>query len=175
MQTKCFYCLYIYQRYADFDYVVVKTSYILFQVLLEFLERVIGHQDCNKMSLNNVAMIMAPNLFMAPKVRGSNAGKNKAVWDIEIKMAANTSNIMKMLIRYRGILWTVSCLKTFLCCQDVIIEGFFYLTTNNLLNFFYGIIHLPFLELCIIISRDIKMKTWSWSAKSKEPGQTAQM
>ncbi|XP_060594717.1 rho GTPase-activating protein 18-like isoform X4 [Ruditapes philippinarum] len=76
-------------------------------VLLEFLERVIEQKDTNKMSLNNVAMIMAPNLFMAPKVRGSNPAKNKAVWDIEIKMAANTSNIMKMLIRYRGILWTV--------------------------------------------------------------------
>jgi hypothetical protein len=80
----------------------------MFQVLLEFLERVIEQKDTNKMSLNNVAMIMAPNLFMAPKVRGSNPAKNKAVWDIEIKMAANTSNIMKMLIRYRGILWTVS-------------------------------------------------------------------
>ncbi|XP_053382100.1 rho GTPase-activating protein 18-like isoform X1 [Mercenaria mercenaria] len=76
-------------------------------VLLELLEKVIELKDINKMSLNNVAMIMAPNLFMAPKVRGSNAAKNKVVWDVEIKMAANTSNIMKMLIRYRNILWTV--------------------------------------------------------------------
>ena len=31
--------------------------------------------------------------------------------------------------------------------------------TLNLLNFFNGIIHLPFLELSIIIFREIKMKT----------------
>ena len=31
-------------------------------------------------------------------------------------------------------------------------------------NFLNGIIHLPFLALSIIIFRDIKMKTWSWSA-----------
>ena len=35
--------------------------------------------------------------------------------------------------------------------------------TLNLLNFLKGIIHL-FLELSIIIFRDIKMRTWSWSA-----------
>ena len=31
------------------------------------------------------------------------------------------------------------------------------------------------LALSIIIFRDIKMKTWRWSANSIEPGQTAQM
>ena len=40
----------------------------------------------------------------------------------------------------------------------------------NLLNFLNGIIHLPFLELSIIIFRDIKMRTWKWSANSIEPG-----
>ena len=45
----------------------------------------------------------------------------------------------------------------------------------NLLNFLNGIIHLPFFELNIIIVRDIKFWTWSWSANSIEPGQTAQM
>lgn len=76
-------------------------------VLLEFLRKIIHNSNTNKMSLNNVAMIMAPNLFMAPKVRGSNQGKSKGSWDLEIKMAANTSNIMKMMIHYKDILWTV--------------------------------------------------------------------
>ena len=38
--------------------------------------------------------------------------------------------------------------------------------TFNLLNFlkFNGITHLIFLELSIFVFRDIKIKTWSWSA-----------
>ena len=32
--------------------------------------------------------------------------------------------------------------------------------TLTLPNFLYGIIHLPFLELSIIIFRDVKIKTW---------------
>ena len=47
--------------------------------------------------------------------------------------------------------------------------------TLNLLNFLNWIIHLPFLELYIIMLRDIKTKTWSWSANSVEPGQTVWM
>ena len=35
-----------------------------------------------------------------------------------------------------------------------------YSWTLNLLNFFNGIIHLPFLELSLIIFREIKMRTW---------------
>ena len=38
-----------------------------------------------------------------------------------------------------------------------------------LLNFLNRIIHPSFLELSIIIFRDIKMKTLSWSADSIEP------
>ena len=47
------------------------------------------------------------------------------------------------------------------------------LLTLTLLNFLNGIIQLPFLELSIIIFKDIKMRTWSWPANSTEPGQTA--
>ena len=47
--------------------------------------------------------------------------------------------------------------------------------TINLLNFLNEIIQFPFLELTIIIFRDIKMRSWSWSANSIEPGQTARM
>ena len=42
-------------------------------------------------------------------------------------------------------------------------------------NFLNGIIHLQFLALSIIILRDIKMETCSWSASSIESGQTARM
>ena len=44
-------------------------------------------------------------------------------------------------------------------------------------NFLNGIIHLKVscMHLSIIIFRDIKMKTWSWSANSIEPGQIARM
>ena len=43
------------------------------------------------------------------------------------------------------------------------------------MNFLNGIIHLPFLNLSIIIFRDFKMKTWSWSVNSIQPSQIAQI
>ena len=49
------------------------------------------------------------------------------------------------------------------------IHNYTYILTHNL-NFWNGIIHHLFLEL---IFRDIKMRTWSWSAKSIEPDQIA--
>ena len=62
-----------------------------------------------------------------------------------------------------------------------------YTLALNLLISLNKIIHFPFLELPIVILRDIKMKTWSWSTKRMntwnwlaksiiiEPGQTTQM
>lgn len=76
---------------------------VLFQALLDLLSKIIHNSDQNKMSLNNVAMIMAPNLFMAPKVRSS-----KPSWDYELSMAARTSNMTRMLICYKPIFWSVS-------------------------------------------------------------------
>ena len=52
------------------------------------------------MDLNNVAMIMAPNLFL-------NTGKAR-VSQWEVNMAKGTINIVRMLIKYHAILWTVS-------------------------------------------------------------------
>ena len=72
------------------------------QWLLRFLKKVVEH-EANKMNLTNVSMIMAPNLFLAP----SNRGRHKVDKDIEIRMAAGTANIVRMLIRYQEILWTV--------------------------------------------------------------------
>ena len=42
--------------------------------------------------------------------------------------------------------------------------------TLTMLYFLNGIILLLFLELFIIIFKDIKMRAWSWSANSIEPG-----
>ena len=38
-----------------------------------------------------------------------------------------------------------------------------HILTLTMPNFLNGIIHLPFLALSIIIFRDIKMKTWTWT------------
>ncbi|KAK3088633.1 hypothetical protein FSP39_021540 [Pinctada imbricata] len=73
------------------------------KILLEFLEAVVTHRILNRMGLANVAMIMAPNLFLAPSSRS----KTKSIKDLEISMAAGTSNIVMMLIKYQKILWTV--------------------------------------------------------------------
>jgi len=74
------------------------------EVLLKFLEKVVDAEAVNKMSLNNVAMIMAPNLFLPPK-HSKKIEANSAERDI--KKAAGTSNIVRMLIKYNELLWTV--------------------------------------------------------------------
>ena len=57
------------------------------------------------MGLNSVAMIMAPNLFLCT---------NKAQPTLqEIQHAQGTVNIVRMLIKYQAILWTVSLLVLF--------------------------------------------------------------
>ncbi|XP_052249565.1 uncharacterized protein LOC127857188 [Dreissena polymorpha] len=78
--------------------------------LLDLLLEIISHSDTNKMSLNNVAMIMAPILFLAPKIGNANIGKNKDALDLEIKMAQGY-NIVRMIIQYKHILWTQNAMK----------------------------------------------------------------
>jgi hypothetical protein len=56
------------------------------------------------MTMNNVAMIMAPNLFLPQSSRG----QNKGIKYSELQMAAGTSNIVRMLIFYQHLLWVVS-------------------------------------------------------------------
>lgn len=51
-----------------------------------------------------MAMIMAPNLFMAPP----RSNKDKPDLEFELKKAAATSTIVRMLIHYQDVLWTVS-------------------------------------------------------------------
>lgn len=69
--------------------------------LLEFFQRVIDRQAKNKMSLNNVTVIMAPNIFMFKGFR------SKVTEQQEYSMAAGTANIMRLLIRYQNLLWTI--------------------------------------------------------------------
>ena len=77
-----------------------------FQLLLLFLCRIIAKQKENKMDLNNVAMIMAPNLFL-------NTGNKSGVTLREAEMAKGTINIVRMLIKYHAILWTVGGTHTY--------------------------------------------------------------
>lgn len=71
------------------------------KILLEFLERVIEHRDKNKMTLNNVAVVMAPNLFTFHGL-GS-----KTIEQSEFVMAAGTANVMRFMIKYQKLLWTI--------------------------------------------------------------------
>ncbi|NXG41120.1 RHG18 protein, partial [Psilopogon haemacephalus] len=71
------------------------------KVLLEFLQRVIDHRDKNKMTLKNVAMVMAPNLFTFQ------AFPSKAIEQKEFVMAAGTANVMRFMIQYQTLLWTI--------------------------------------------------------------------
>ncbi|KAM5283099.1 rho GTPase-activating protein 18 isoform 3-T3 [Hipposideros larvatus] len=71
------------------------------KALLEFLQRVIDNKDKNKMTLKNVAMVMAPNLFMCHTL-GLKSSEQQ-----EFAMAAGTANIMNLLIKNQKLLWTI--------------------------------------------------------------------
>lgn len=55
------------------------------------------------MTLMNVAMVMAPNLFMCHTL-----GLKFSEQQEFVTMAAGTANIMNLLIKYQDTLWTVS-------------------------------------------------------------------
>ncbi|KTG31066.1 hypothetical protein cypCar_00044794 [Cyprinus carpio] len=71
------------------------------KALMEFFQRVIDHKDRNKMTLNNVAVVMAPNIFMCKGFR------SKISEQQEFAMATGTANIVRLLVRYQNLLWTV--------------------------------------------------------------------
>ncbi|XP_033847181.1 rho GTPase-activating protein 18-like [Periophthalmus magnuspinnatus] len=71
------------------------------KALVEFFRRVIEHQAQNRMTLNNVSVVMAPNLFM---FKGQRA---KVTQQQEVSMATSTANIVRLLIRYQDLLWTI--------------------------------------------------------------------
>ncbi|XP_026174890.1 rho GTPase-activating protein 18 [Mastacembelus armatus] len=71
------------------------------KALVEFFQRVIDHQEKNKMTLNNVSVVMAPNIFMFKGFR------SKVTEQQEFSMATSTANIVRLLIRYQNLLWTI--------------------------------------------------------------------
>ncbi|XP_008993275.2 rho GTPase-activating protein 18 isoform X1 [Callithrix jacchus] len=71
------------------------------KALLEFLQRVIDNKEKNKMTVMNVAMVMAPNLFMCHAL-GLKSSEQR-----EFAMAAGTANTMHLLISYQKLLWTI--------------------------------------------------------------------
>ncbi|XP_057679468.1 rho GTPase-activating protein 18 isoform X2 [Corythoichthys intestinalis] len=71
------------------------------KALMEFFQRVIEHQAKNKMTLNNVSVVMAPNIFMFKGCR------SKVTEQQELSMATGTANIVRLLIRYQNLLWTI--------------------------------------------------------------------
>lgn len=54
------------------------------------------------MTVVNVAMVMAPNLFMCHTL-GLKSNEQR-----EFEMAAGTASVMHLLIKYQKLLWTVS-------------------------------------------------------------------
>ncbi|XP_067098069.1 rho GTPase-activating protein 18 isoform X3 [Osmerus mordax] len=71
------------------------------KTLMEFFQRVIDHKDQNKMTLNNVSVVMAPNIFMFKGFR------SKISEQQEFSMATGIANIVRLLIRYQNLLWTI--------------------------------------------------------------------
>ncbi|XP_018424447.1 PREDICTED: rho GTPase-activating protein 18, partial [Nanorana parkeri] len=71
------------------------------KALLEFLQRVVDHREQNKMTLKNVAMIMAPNLF------SDHTSLLKGIDQGVVTSAAKTASIMLFMIKYQKLLWTI--------------------------------------------------------------------
>ncbi|KAM3931281.1 rho GTPase-activating protein 18 [Leptodactylus fuscus] len=71
------------------------------KALLEFLQRVVDHREQNKMTLKNVAMIMAPNLFSL------HTSPFKALDQVAVTSAARTASVMLFMIKYQKLLWTI--------------------------------------------------------------------
>ena len=72
---------------------------------MEFLEKVTQHSENNKMDLTNIAMVIAPSLFVALPIRNTLD---------DVTMAAKTSHVVRLLIKYHPLLWTVRLLYLFL-------------------------------------------------------------
>ncbi|XP_067834522.1 rho GTPase-activating protein 28 isoform X2 [Heptranchias perlo] len=68
------------------------------KAFLEFLSKVVANEAKNRMSLWNVSMIVAPNLFMCKGRSGNHQ---------EAEAATKAANIVQLLIKYQDILWTI--------------------------------------------------------------------
>ncbi|XP_069778441.1 rho GTPase-activating protein 18-like isoform X2 [Narcine bancroftii] len=68
------------------------------KAFLEYLSKVVANEAKNRMSLWNVSMIVAPNLFMCKGRTGNHQ---------QAEAATKAANIVQLLIKYQDILWTV--------------------------------------------------------------------
>ncbi|KAK5897661.1 hypothetical protein CgunFtcFv8_015147 [Champsocephalus gunnari] len=81
------------------------------RVLLVFLRQVVSHQDQNRMSLWNVSMVMAPNLFTCHR-RGNKRFLSKQ--QEEMEEAVGGAHLVRLMVAHLDVLWTV---PTFLLSQ----------------------------------------------------------
>ncbi|XP_054837751.1 rho GTPase-activating protein 40 isoform X2 [Eublepharis macularius] len=72
------------------------------KALLEFLRQVVSREKKNKMSLWNVSTVIAPNLFMHKGL------PNKIPEGKEKQLAEGAADIVRMMIHYQDLLWTVA-------------------------------------------------------------------
>eukprot|EP00064_Thunnus_orientalis_P024063 superscaffoldBa00009826_g24333 len=79
--------------------------------LLVFLRKVVSHQDQNRMTLWNVSMVLAPNLF-ACRHRGNK--HTVAIQQAEMEEAVRGAHLVQLMITHQDLLWTV---PTFLLSQ----------------------------------------------------------
>ncbi|GBM65550.1 Rho GTPase-activating protein 18 [Araneus ventricosus] len=77
----------------------------LLQELLYFLVKVVEEEAANRMSIGNVAMIIAPNLFPPPRLKKGNLKQNDIA--AEVTVAAMSSKVTQLLIKYGNFLGTV--------------------------------------------------------------------
>ncbi|KTF86074.1 hypothetical protein cypCar_00030082 [Cyprinus carpio] len=75
---------------------------VFLQALLEFLSKVVLSERRNRMNLWAVSTIMAPNLFLHKAVPSK-----LAVEGPEKGQAERAADIMRLLVRYQDLLWTV--------------------------------------------------------------------
>lgn len=78
-----------------------------------FLRAVVAHQDQNRMSLWNVSMVMAPNLFPAHRHQHGRRqlGGSKApvlTAQEEMEEAVGGAYLVRLMITHQDLLWTVS-------------------------------------------------------------------
>ncbi|XP_070842294.1 rho GTPase-activating protein 28 [Chaetodon trifascialis] len=72
--------------------------------LLVFLRKVVSHQDQNRMTLWNVSMVMAPNLFSC-HYRASKCSVAKQREEME--EAVGGAHLVRLMITHQDLLWTV--------------------------------------------------------------------
>uniref|UniRef100_A0A4W6EBG4 Rho GTPase activating protein 28 n=1 Tax=Lates calcarifer TaxID=8187 RepID=A0A4W6EBG4_LATCA len=74
------------------------------RALLVFLRKVVSHQDHNRMSLWNVSMVMAPNLFSC---RHHGNKRSIAKQQEEMEEAVGGAHLIRLMITHQDLLWTV--------------------------------------------------------------------